>query len=810
MLAATAANPKVEEGVSQELAAARSEIISNIHYGLEFNVPDSIGQKISGTVDMTFDLGRKKKLQLDFSGDAFDGRVTVNGKDRKAKWTDEHILIRRRFLKKGSNSLSLDFTSADKALNRQEDYLYTLFVPSLARSVFPCFDQPDLKGTFTLSLHLPEGWVFTSSADSHPIPTYLFSFTAGRFSETSAERDGRTIRALYREDDPAKVAQLDKVFDIISMSIKWLEEYSGIPFPFEKDEFAALPGYQFGGMEHPGAFQYNHRRIFLGENPTPDEELTRLQLLAHETAHMWFGDLVTMKWFDDVWTKEVFANFFAAKIGEPLYPDINHRLIFLKSYSVPALSTDRTDGTHPVQQRLDNLKDAGLLYGNIIYDKAPVVMRMLEQLMGAERLRSGLQTYLKEYSYANATWDDLIRILDAAAPDALVSEFSEVWGKEKGLPQVECAVEGNELAVRQSDPLAAERDALLWKETFDVGLCLADGSIHPVTVNMSAQETRLPLEVPAGDILCVLPNYDGNGYGQFVCDSAAIEFISSAWKNLPSDLERCSALMNLYENHLMGLVSLKDCVSALYDNLAHEGNVMIASTLCSFIFNRLPYVEMADREELEAGLLELAGTHQLTAVRQQILRSLSRVCLSPAVVDRIYSIWSEHSETLLTESDYTRMAYHLAVLKPEIWSEILDTQRLRLTNPDDISSFDFVSRGCNPSPEVQKALFEELLTPAGRAVEPWAQSLLELLSCEAREPENVSLIAPGLDAVEDVKRTGDIFFPGKWINALLGQHCSQESREAIKSWLDSVPSDYQQNLLGKIKESTWYKLSNEN
>lgn len=212
-----------------------------------------------------------------------------------------------------------------------------------------------------------------------PIPSTLspptFLLAAGKFQRKTATIDGRTMNALYRETDPEKVKQLDKCFAEAAWSIRWLENYTGIAYPFSKYDFVVLPGYQFGGMEHPGAIQFNARTIFLGAQPTEDDELRRFQLISHETAHMWFGDLVTMRWFDDVWTKEVFANFMASKMAADQFPHVNHELNFLKDHYPLALSIDRTEGTHPIQQQLDNLKNAGLLYGHIIYHKAPIMMQ---------------------------------------------------------------------------------------------------------------------------------------------------------------------------------------------------------------------------------------------------------------------------------------------------------------------------------------------------------------------------------------------------------------------------------------------------
>src|SRR5258705_4519790 len=141
----------------------------------------------------------------------------------------------------------------------------------------------------------------------------------------------------------------------------------------------------------------------LDESATENQKLDRASVIAHETSHMWFGDLVTMRWFNDVWMKEVFANFMAAKIVNPSFPHVNHELRFLVSNYPAAYAVDRTGGTHPIRQELANLNEAGSLYGAIIYQKAPIVMRQLERLIGADNMRDRLRMYLKQVSFRHAT-----------------------------------------------------------------------------------------------------------------------------------------------------------------------------------------------------------------------------------------------------------------------------------------------------------------------------------------------------------------------------------------------------------------------
>src|SRR6185369_16260627 len=183
------------------------------------------------------------------------------------------------------------------------------------------------------------------------------------------------------------------------------------------------------------AILYNASGMMLDESATQNQLLNRASTIAHETAHMWFGDLVTMRWFDDVWLKEVFANFMAAKIVSPSFPRVNHQLRFLLAYYPQAYDVDRTPGTNPIRQPLANLSDAGTLYGAIIYQKAPIVMRQLETMLGADAFQDGLREYLKRYAFSNATWTDLIDLLDRRTPEDLAA-WSHAWVDEPGRPTI--------------------------------------------------------------------------------------------------------------------------------------------------------------------------------------------------------------------------------------------------------------------------------------------------------------------------------------------------------------------------------------
>ena len=791
----------LSKGVSKELADHRKVNISNVVYDLTFNIPSNLSHKVTGTAIISFDLKEQEDLILDFQGE-FNGTAYVyygkkNNKRRsfEALYKDEHIIIPMRQLQAGKNKIELNFTCQDKALNRNKDYVYTLFVPDLARSVFPCFDQPDLRAVFVTTLHTPSGWKTMTSDNSCQLPTYLYSFVAGNFQEKTGTRNGRLMRALYRETDPAKVAQLDKVFDETSQALKWMEGYTSIACPFKEYGMVILPNYQFGGMEHPGAIQLSDRRIFLEKNATQEEELYRTELIAHEIAHLWFGDLVSLKWFGDVWTKEVLANFMASKITRRQYKGIDHDLNFLKTFQNAAIAIDRTDGTHAIAQELNNLNHASLLYDNIIYDKAPVMMRMMEQVMGAPAMQNGLNRFLIDHQFDNASWDDLIKALDKAAPSADVKKFSDIWVKQKGMPDIHTSYKDGQIVVTQSDPL---HRGIFWPQQFEVKVIYDLTESQTLTVDM--QKPTMTFKVP-GRPSYIIPNSNGKGYGRFTLDDNYTRQMPKRLITTRNDLNRYALLQVIHDNYLMGKIS-PSYFSELYRLMVKERNPQIMSTAIEHMFKILEDVNVDQRAALELCMMDLLNENRTNECHQYIIRKMSTCVSSPEVLDQIESIWRSHNDPLLNEHDYMEMAYRLAIMHPQQWQEILSTQRARLTTDDLRNEFDYVSRACNPDGNQRLQLFNDLLRPESRQKEPWAIAMLRLLNSDVFEPQSNGYIESSLKSLEYIQQTSDIFFPSKWMKALMSGHKSREAAQAIDSFIKATPN-YPSNLKNIVLEASW-------
>ncbi|MBO7199675.1 MAG: ERAP1-like C-terminal domain-containing protein [Alistipes sp.] len=797
------ADVRYDAGVSRELAEWRKATIHDLHYRIHFDIPANRNQAIEGHTTISFSLDKRDEVIIDFRDTEQIKSVTDGkGKELKYRLANEHIVIPKSELHEGDNCIAVAFTAGDQSINRNDEFVYTLLVPDRARTLFPCFDQPDLKAQFELSLSLPEEWVAVSNtavsttegntvtfSPTEPLSTYLFSFVAGKLASTTYDDGTHRFTAYYRETDPKRLAQLDDIFKEVAASIEWLEEYTGIAYPFAKYDFIMLPGFQYGGMEHTGATLYNDSQMFLGDNATLDEHLRRTQLIAHETAHMWFGDYVTMRWFDDVWTKEIFANYFAARMAEPLYPDVNHRLNRLKTYTYNALSEDRTLGTTSIRQELDNLRNAGLIYGQIIYNKAPIVMYMIVDIMGEEAFRKGIQEYLRTYAYGNATWPELIAILDKYTEEDLAA-FSDVWVHQRGLPSLTFKMEGTRLTVTQHDKL---QRGLLWPQSFGCRAILADGTAHDFNITMRGESESIALPE---DVVAILPNSDGRGYGLFIPDEASREWAMTNIATLEDDLMRQSLIVTLHECYEWGYIENNTWLDFILTTLPTEPSYLVGSTLCNYLNKPMLKANSTDHEHAVATLaFDPSSQHQ-----RALTLALAHVAKSKDIINRLYSAWLGEELTWLNSNDLMSIAWELALRMPEKQTEIIATQRTRISDPERLRRYDYISRATTPNSEERDALFESLMEPENRRIEPWTVSLLSLLNHHLRDEESTKYIYRGLEELQEVQRTGDIFFPRNWAGALLGGHTSDKAKAEVERFLDAHP-DYPCLLRNKILQA---------
>lgn len=768
----------LEEGVSRALADYRKETLDSVSYHLQFVIPDSLTSAVTGHLTLSFVRNRgpfSNPLILDFkqSPDALK-RVRLNGKDVRYSFAREHIYIKGFYLRSGQNILDLDFTAADQSLNRREDYLYTLLVPDRARTLFPCFDQPNLKAVYTLDLKVPAGWTWVGNSlpgkPSEPLSTYLFSFVAGKFQKKTLTRTDsytgtpRTIGLYHRESDPHKLSQIYRILEEIFESLEWLEHYTDIAYPFAKYDCIVLPGFQYGGMEHTGATLYNDTRIFLSPDAGIKEQMNRYNLLSHETAHMWFGDYVTMDWFDDVWTKEVFANYFSALMMKEKYPDVDNAFTFI-DYATAAYGVDRTEGTNAIKQPLDNLRDAGLIYGDIIYNKAPFVMNLLAQKMGPEAFCRGIRTYLNTYAYCNATWEDLIALLDGLCPDDLTT-WSRAWVQEKGMPHYRFVQD----TLQEEDPLGR---GVTWPQEVTVTALTHGGSTYRI------------------------PNLDGRAYGYFELPDSTLHFLMDhAIYPLP-DASQAGALALLNENYYNGRLDPETYINFCLRYMEYlstdndQASILLFSQTAGYLSQLMLYYPQTARKcHSDQYLMNLLCSAPQKANRNRAFSCLIAHVQEETTLQTLYRMFVQPDTfpfLSLTEANLTALCYQLAARMPDKATEILQTQRERITHPDRLAQFDFISQAVRPDKARRMLCFRSLLKAENRRIEPWAAQALSYLNHPVYGEETLQYLRPALDILEEIQITGDIFFPSNWLAALLRSHTDKRAGEIVGEYLQDNP-----------------------
>ena len=466
------------------------------------------------------------------------------------------------------------------------EYLYSLFVPSDASTAFPVFDQPDIKGRFQFEVFAPEDWIVVSNESkpkynrfgdpaeyqklrtrrlkaneflpTKPISTYVFAFAAGPFEKVednyvrremvesvplahdeAAQEDyrkraekgllpTRVSTSLYvRKSQAAKFkAHAAEVFRLNREAVKYFEEYFDYKFPFPKYDLVLIPEFPFGGMENAGATFLREASIIFPQEPTKNDHISRATLIFHEAAHQWFGDTVTMRWFDDLWLKEGFATFTAYKAMEKIMPEMNAWKVFYERVKQAAYQTDSTKGTTAIYQPIANLSAAKSAYGNIVYNKAPAFLRQAEFYLGEDKFQAAVRAFLKKHDFRNAGWEDLVREFERASNQEL-NDWARQWVKVAGLPSVRINMLSARngcftYSIKQTTPT---EQIAAWKMRTKVGTKFPSGYQYLLTEQFTQELTTTGCDVNDDPPVFLFGNYLDYGYGIFLLDEKSREYV---------------------------------------------------------------------------------------------------------------------------------------------------------------------------------------------------------------------------------------------------------------------------------------------
>ncbi len=504
------------------------------------------------TSDTTVEFGCKRPRAdtfIEFIGPAVE-RIELNGKPIPTSAFDGGRILLEDLREQNVLTVSANakFMRDGTGLHRFEDpldgrtYLHTHFESNDAHRVFACFDQPDLKGTFTFQVKAPDDWTVVSNTQgamsdgglwSFPttkvISTYLAALVAGHYYSVHQQHRNIPI-SVYCRESLAHYLDPDEIAEITRAGLDYFEARYGVPYMFGKYDQLFVPEFSAGAMENPGCVTFNERYLFRSR-VTEAARQKRADTILHEMAHMWFGDLVTMKWFDDLWLNESFATYMGSLASAEATRFKNAWTWFAFEVKVAARIQDQLPTTHPIVADIPDVDSVHLNFDPITYNKGGAVLKQLAAWLGDEIFFKGVHAYLERHAYGNATLSDFLQALEDASGRDL-GHWCQVWLEEAGLNTLAAEVEVEDgrisaATVVQSTP---ESHPMLRPHHLRVGLFDANGSIlkRRLAVELDVDGARTPMPQLVGERApdVVLVNDGDLAYAKVALDAASLEAVN--------------------------------------------------------------------------------------------------------------------------------------------------------------------------------------------------------------------------------------------------------------------------------------------
>lgn len=847
-LAVSAFAQPVPSGIPRSLARERAARVSALQYELHFSlVPHAATTQ--GTESLSFSLNNATQpLLLDYREGNLSSLV-LNGHTLPPVIHHGHLVLPAADLIAGSNSIEAKFESqvapAEKAITSYQDrddgseYIYTLFVPMDASMAFPCFDQPDLKGRFQLTLDAPDKWTVISNTNplvarslpdqrrettfavTEPLPTYLVAFAAGPFVKVHPVQG---LPGLYvrKSKAAAAAAVAPQVQQLAAAGIRYLSHYFHQPFPFPKYDMVLIPGFAYGGMEHAGATFLREDEIIFRSAPTEANRVSRDIVVLHELTHQWFGDFTTMTWFDDLWLKEGFAQYMAyqsladlqkQQISSPgnaaksssavlpvtgLHPGTNAWNYFYQTIKPAAYGIDETRGTTPIYQSIPNLDDAKSAYGAIVYNKAPGVLKQLAFVLGPKAFRQGLQDYLASHPYGNADWNDLIQALQTASGKKLLP-WADLWIRHRGMPEVHVkwSCSNGKIAsfiLNQQDVLGTDT---VWPIATNVLLAYPGGAHVTLRAQWSAASAPLPQALGKACPAYVFANAGDQAYGLFLLDPRSREFVTAhldADDNaIPSHLEQAMLWGSLWQS-----VRLAEYDPAQYLQLAlrnlptEQDELLTASLLARSEWALHQYVGPQTRRQLAPKFATLAiqrmqqdSNPDLRVVWFRALPGLARQQPGRNAVQSLLAGKLQIPGVKLRVTDRWNLITSLIAYSDPQAELFLKAEQKRDT-PDEARRFAYIARAAVPTAASKHYYFNDYLHNSQRP-EDWISSSLGAFNYWNQSALTEPYVQPALEALPQVKQTRKIFFLVTWLDAFLGNQTSADADRRVHAYLQMAP-----------------------
>lgn len=659
----------------REYATYRSAHIKNVSYNIRIHLAEH-PDYFRGTNTITFELSSLPSRGLSIETKNSIDTFLCNESPRALNQQDDYFSIPAECLKQGKNTLSFTYkgtyASSSQGLVKhiQADtgntYIYSDFTPNHASSLTPLFDQPDLKAKFTLSVIAPQEWTVISampgtsrlSDDQNklwefdttpPIPSYAFSLTAGVFEIIEDTSYRFPLRILAR---PEVVQQLrsDMIFTMTRQSFDFYEDFFQSPYPFPKYDQLLITQYPHAAMESVGATALTETMVLRA----PQFHLGTINLndvISHEIAHMWLGNLVTLQWWDDLWLNEGLAEYMSLvqRAHHSNFEEASWE-VFYDNRIQWALGKDHSERSHPIKMRIDDINEINNKFDGIAYAKSAALLRQLAFSIGEDILKDGIRHFIHRHGWANATASDFIEALEKSYRKDLSSWFND-WYGTPGLNSVEVS-----FTCDKKSPLSHLTQITATQQNLGLSRTLRKHSLHLELYGMDKGELKLQsiqkftldgkskTQAITSDIPCpdfIYANHNDTAYIKLTFNSTDLDFIARHIGQFDYPL-RDRLWSSLWEHTEGGSLSLSGYLDALSHNLEQERESPRKHALISTLNNAHRYLSLmpANKE-----------THLLKTEIYQLIKQLYLSAQDPrlqSIVFRSYLGVSEEEEDLRT------------------------------------------------------------------------------------------------------------------------------------------------------------------
>jgi aminopeptidase N len=562
--------------LTQREATERAARVREAHYDIRLDLhggrPD-----YRGDVTIRFAVDGDGPLFLDFRGRAID-RLEIGGQAVEPDWTGyrltlpaEHVTDQMVVRVVYQNDYDATGDGFHRFVDPEdgEEYVYTNFEPYEAHRLFPCFDQPDIKGRYVVEIIAPAEWEMVANApvvgiepeadgrrrhrfaESELFSTYLMAIGGGPFVVRRREHRGLALGLYARRSMERHLDEgADEIFEITQQGLDFYAELFDQAYPFAKYDQLFVPEYNSGAMENVGAVTYNEMFLFR-DPPTDNDRLDRGEVLLHELAHMWFGNLVTMRWWDDLWLNESFATYISYLALTEATRFDNAWKVFNTDIKRWAYQQDQLVTTHPISGAADDTEIAFLNFDGITYGKGASVLKQLVKTIGRDGFRDGMRLYFRRHGWGNATLRDFLACL-AEAADVPLGEWSRLWLETASLNTLSAELEIEDdrissLAVVQHAPPA---HPTLRPHALEVGIGRErEGRLAiralPAMIDGARAELPEARGLPAPDL--TFPNYGDHAYAKIALDERSLDYVRRRLDAIDDALLRELLWMSMWE-----------------------------------------------------------------------------------------------------------------------------------------------------------------------------------------------------------------------------------------------------------------------